>query len=178
VLQPVQSTRIPDAAMNTKRILSLAVGILALGFASNLRADEPAKPAVDLKAKLEELRGLPPEERRVKQREFLQSLTPEQRQEIRKLRGAAANGGARPRAGGPERPSTPAEQIEALKKRSAERVAALEKKKADGTITEQETKRLEQMQKRLEAKSDKPKAEKPAKTRPEKRKAAKEEPQP
>ena len=165
--------------MNTKRILSLAVGILALGFTSNLRADDTAKPSVDLKAKLEELRGLPPEERRVKQREFMQSLTPEQRQEIRKQRESTSNGGVRHGAGGQERPATPSEQVDALKKRAAERIATLEKKKADGTITEQETKRLEQMQKRLEAaKSDKPKAEKPAKAKVGKKKAAKEASQP
>lgn len=165
--------------MNTKRILSVAVGILALGFTSSLRAEDAAKPAVDLKAKIEELRALPPEERRVKQREFMQSLTPEQRQEIRKLREAAPNGGVRPGAAGQERPATPSEQVDALKKRATERIAALEKKKADGTITEQEAKRLEQMQKRLEAaKSDKPTTEKPAKAKVGKKKAAKEAPQP
>jgi hypothetical protein len=154
--------------MNTKRILSLAVGLLALGFTSDLRAEDAAKPSADLKAKLEELRALPPEERRVKQREFMQSLTPEQRQEIRQLReGAAAK--------------NPGATADTLKKRAAERIAALEKKKADGTITEQETKQLAQMLKRQEAlKAGKPAAEKPtkAKAKAGKKKADKEAPKP
>ncbi len=144
--------------MKTNRILPLAVGVLALGLVSISRAEEASTSKVDLKTKLEELRGLPPEERRVKLREFTQSLTPEQRRELQKLRENAGN-----------RSAVSPEQRAALQKRAEARLVALEKKKADGSITEQETKQLEQLKKRLEAAKAKG-AAKPA--APEKDKAA------
>jgi hypothetical protein len=131
----------PDEAMKTIRILPLAVGVLALGLASIARAEEAPTSRADLRAKLEELRGLPPEERRAKLREFTQNLTPAQRQEIQKLR---ENAGGR-------RPDVSSEQRAALQKRAETRLAGLEKKKADGSITEQETRQLGQLKKRLEA---------------------------
>ena len=144
--------------MKTNRILPLAVGVLALGLVSISHAEEASTSKVDLKAKLEELRGLPPEERRVKLREFTQSLTPEQRRELQKLRENAGN-----------RSAVSPEQRAALQKRAEARLVALEKKKADGSITEQETKQLEQLKKRLEAAKAKGAAKPVA---PEKDKAA------
>lgn len=153
--------------MKTKYILILSAGLFLGGTAASLRADDTAKAApakvsaatrAELKAKLEELRALPPEERRVKQREFMQSLTPEQRQELRQVREKVSE---KAQDNAKKRPEATKTQLEARKKEAAERLAALEKKKADGTLTAEETKQLERMKKNQERlKAAKAKAEK------------------
>ena len=95
-------------------------------------ADEPTPPkkpaAVDREKLREELKNLSPEERQAKLKELRekqQKLTPEEREAQRKQ----------------------------IRERMEKRLADLHKKKADGTLTEQETKqleRLEQMKKRQE----------------------------
>jgi hypothetical protein len=160
--------------MKTKHILGLAVGIIALGFTSNLRAEDAAKPPADLKAKVEELRGLPPEERRVKQRELMQSLTPEQRKELRASIQKHQHGAVHPDANGKKRSELTSEQAEARKKKAAERLTVLEKKKADGTITEQESKQLE----RMKTAQERVKAGKKKAARATEKTPAKEEPKP
>jgi hypothetical protein len=160
--------------MKTKHILGLALGIIALGFTSNLRAEDAAKSPSDLKAKIEELRGLPPEERRVKQRELMQSLTPEQRKELRAAIQKRQSGAVRSEANGKKPSDLTQEQIEARQKKVAERLALLEKKKADGTITEQESKQLERINNaRARVAAGKKKA-----ARATEKSAAKEEPKP
>ena len=120
--------------MKTIRLIRCLIAlVVACGSNALLRAaDEPApakKPdTVDREKLRQELQNLPPEERRKKlqeMREQRQQQTPEQREAQRKQ----------------------------MRERMDKRLADLQKKKTDGTITEQETKqleRLEQMKKRQE----------------------------
>ena len=114
-------------------IRCLIAVVVACGSNALLRAADEPTPAkkpdtVDREKLRQELQNLPPEERRKKlqeMREQRQQLTPEQREAQRKQ----------------------------MRERMDKRLADLQKKKTDGTITEQETKqleRLEQMKKRQE----------------------------
>jgi hypothetical protein len=131
-------------------ILTLAVVAAATiptrSFAAEKLSDE------ELRKEVQELRSLPPEERRVKQRELVEKISPEQREKLRErlqtLR-PAGPGGTNVQAMTPE-------QREARMKQGREmlatRIADLEKKQADGTITDEEKQQLaraKQAQERL-----------------------------
>ena len=114
-----------------KLIPCLIALVVACGSNTLVRAADEPTPAkkpdtVDREKLRQELQNLPPEERRKKLQELRQQRqqqTPEQREAQRKQ----------------------------MRARMDKRLADLEKKKADGTLTEDETKqleRLEQMKKR------------------------------
>jgi hypothetical protein len=102
-------------------LLALAVSAGAL---SSLRAADPA-PAPEKKPTYEELQKMTPAERRAKIKELranrTQSLTPEQKEARRKV----------------------------VRERMEKRIAELQKKKAEGTLSEAEATRLELWQQRL-----------------------------
>jgi hypothetical protein len=170
--------KVPDQIMKIICFLSLSTGLLLLGNSVSFAAETNAVSA-ELRSKLQELRSLPPEERRAKQRELMEGLTPEQRQQLQgQVRNRGTNGtpglAGRPGAGALQN-QTP-EQREARQKQMQSRIEALEKKKADGTITQQESAQLQrakQMFARMqetaakpEVKKDAPLAEEPKKDAP------------
>lgn len=129
--------------MKTIRSFIVTVAVLAAGatvpssFAAEKLSDE------ELRKEALELRDLPPEERRVKQRELMEKVSPEQRAKLRErlqgVRPSFPSGGTNATVATPE-------QREARKKQAGEmlgkRIAELEKKQTDGTITEQEKQQL------------------------------------
>jgi hypothetical protein len=166
--------------MNTTRLFVTSLALLGtLAGAPLLRAaDEPKppQPPVNREALREQLKNLSPEERQAKIRELrerqmgtnrvdiekrraefqklqgeLKGLPPEERQaKIQQWR--QTNGLARPGFRTLEPDQVKAKRGE-MKGRIEQQLTELRKKKADGTITEQESKRLERMElmaKRLE----------------------------
>ena len=120
--------------MTRTKCLSWAVALaLALGAVATVRADAAAVPAQkpspgEADKKREDFKNLSPEERRARMKECREkrdAMTPEQREAMR----------------------------EEFRERFDKRLADLQKKKADGTLSEQqarELERMEQMKKRFQ----------------------------
>lgn len=137
--------------MKTLRSIILTVAIAATGATANLSFAAEKLSDEDLRKEVQALRDLPPEERRVKQRELMDKITPEQREKLReRLQNLRPDG----LAGGTNAPVLTPEQREARKKQATEmivkRIADLEKKQADGTITDQEKQQLTRAKQALE----------------------------
>jgi hypothetical protein len=164
--------------MKTKSILAFLLAAL-VGLALGLRAQEdpkPPQPPLDRQQLREQLKNLTPEQRQAKLREMreqqlgtnrveiekrreafqklqeeLKGLPPEERQ-ARMREWREKQGLGRPGFRTIDTDQAKAKREE-LKKRIDQQLTELRKKKADGTITEQESKRLERMElmsKRLE----------------------------
>ena len=139
--------------MKTIRSLILTVAVVATGATANNSFAAEKLSDEDLRKEVQELRALPPEERRVKQRELMEKVSPELREKLRERRQNVRPGGP---AGGTNAPVVTPEQRAARMKQAEEmigkRMADLEKKQADGTITDQEKQqftRAKQAQERL-----------------------------
>lgn len=140
--------------MKTLRSIILTVAVVATAaipnraFAAEKLSDE------ELRKEVQELRSLPPEERRVKQRELVEKISPEQREKLRERLQTLRPAGP----GGTNVSTLTPEQREARMKQGQEmlaaRIADLEKKQADGTITDAEKQQLaraKQAQERLKS---------------------------
>ena len=129
--------------MKTIRSFILTVAVLAAGamapssFAAEKLSDE------ELRKEVQELRDLPPEERRVRQRELMEKASPEQREKLRERLQNLRPGGL---ASGTNAQVATPEQREARRKAkrdmAGKRLADLEKKKAEGTLTPEEETQL------------------------------------
>ena len=164
--------------MKTQIILAFSLAVLG-AVAVGARAQEepkPPQPPVNREHLREQLKNLTPEQRQAKLREMRERQLGTNRVEIEKRREAfqklqeelkglpPEERQARMREwrekqglGGPGFRTIDTDQAKAkreeLKKRIGQQLSELRKKKADGTITEQESKRLERMElmaKRLE----------------------------
>ena len=134
--------------MKTIRSFILTLAVLATGaivpssFAAEKVSDD------ELRNEVLELRDLPPEERRVKQRELMEKISPEQREKLRERLQNLRPGGL---ASGTNSPTATPEQRAARQKQVGEliakRIADLEKKQTDGNITDQEKQQLERTKK-------------------------------
>ena len=134
--------------MKTIRSFILTLAVLATGaivpssFAAEKVSDD------ELRNEVLELRDLPPEERRVKQRELMEKVSPEQREKLRERLQNLRPGGL---ASGTNSPTATPEQRAARQKQVGEliakRIADLEKKQTDGNITDQEKQQLERTKK-------------------------------
>ena len=137
--------------MKTIRSFILTLAVLATGaivpssFAAEKVSDD------ELRNEVLELRDLPPEERRVKQRELMEKVSPEQREKLRERLQNLRPGGL---ASGTNSPTATPEQRAARQKQVGEliakRIADLEKKQTDGNITDQEKQQLERTKKAQE----------------------------
>ena len=134
--------------MKTIRSFILTLAVLATGaivpssFAAEKVSDD------ELRNEVLELRDLPPEERRVKQRELMEKVSPEQREKLRErlqnLRPSGLASGTNPPTASPEQRAARQKQVGEL---IAKRIADLEKKQTDGNITDQEKQQLERTKK-------------------------------
>ena len=139
--------------MKTIRSLILTVAVIAMGATADNSFSAEKLSDEDLRKEVQELRDLPPEERRVKQRELMDKITPEQREKLRErlqnVRPGGPAGGTNVTAVTPEQRAARMKQAEEL---IGKRIADLEKKQSDGTITDQEKQQLtraKQAQERL-----------------------------
>lgn len=138
--------------MKTLRSIILTVAVVATSAAATNSFAAEKLSNEELRKEVQELRSLPPEERRVKQRELADKISPEQREKLReRLQTLRPNGPA-----GTNVQTTTPEQREARRKQGLEmlaaRIADLEKKQADATITDEEKQKLataKQTQERL-----------------------------
>ncbi len=139
--------------MKTSHLLPLSLAIAALAFAAPNTSAAVKLTEAELADEIKDLQAMPPEERRVKQRELMDKLTPEQREKARERLLTLRPGGLA--AGQNLQALTPEERearMKQLKEMADKQIADLEKKQSDGTITEQEKTRLtraKQAQERL-----------------------------
>ena len=137
--------------MKTIRSFILTLAVLATGaiVPSSFAAEKVSGD--ELRNEVLELRDLPPEERRVKQRELMEKVSPEQREKLRERLQNLRPGGL---ASGTNSPTATPEQRAARQKQVGEliakRIADLEKKQTDGNITDQEKQQLERTKKAQE----------------------------